>query len=345
MKLRLEQLEGVLAKQLAPVYLLSGDEPLQLGEAADAVRLAAREQGYASRELFYVETGFDWGRLLEAGDSFSLFGEKRILDVRLPGKPDKDGAQALQRYAQHLPDDAVLILSLPKLGAAEQKAGWFQALESKGVFVQIWPPEGTRLIEWLDRRMASRKLLADRSGLAILAARVEGNLLAAAQEIEKLHILYGAGRIEDEQIRKAVADSARYDVYDLAEAAMLGQLPRAQRILHGLKAEGVASTLVLWALARDLRVLAAVQGLMARGENQEAAFAKLRVWEKNKITLSKALQRLNHTAIEDALLACARADRISKGQASGDAWTALLDVCSLMAGKPMLCRFVATALA
>ncbi|QSA98653.1 DNA polymerase III subunit delta [Methylococcus sp. EFPC2] len=345
MKIKPEQLDATLKRQLAPVYLLSGDEPLQLNEAADAVRCAALGRGYENRELFYAESGFDWNRLLESGGSFSLFGELRVLDLRLPGKPDKDGAQALLRYAQHLPDDAVLVVSLPKLSAAEQKAAWFQTLESKGVFVQIWPLEGARLIEWLDRRMAGRNLLADRSGLAILAARVEGNLLAAAQEVEKLHILYGEGRIEDEQIRKAVADSARYDVYDLAEAAMLGQLPRAQRILQGLKAEGVASPVVLWALARDVRTLAGVLNLTAGGESQESAYAKLRIWDKQKSALSKALQRLDRRDVENALLACARADRIIKGQAVGEAWSALLDICTLLTGKAPLSRFVAAALA
>lgn len=345
MKLRVEQLEGVLACQFAPIYVLSGDEPLQLSEAADAVRKAARERGYDGRELFYAEAGFDWNQLLEANRSFSLFGERRILDLRLPAKPDKEGGKALQRYAERPPDDAVLIVTLPRLTATDQKAAWFQALEKQGVFVQVWPLEGARLIEWLDRRLGSRKLLADRSGLAVLAARVEGNLLAAAQEIEKLRILYGSGRIDDDQIRKAVADSARYDVYDLAEAALLAQIPRAQRVLHGLKAEGVAPAVVLWALARDLRQLAAIRSLIKRGKTQDAAFTERGVWDKNRAALAKALQRLDGEALQNALLACARADRIIKGQACGDAWSALLDVCLLMAGKPTLAGFVTLALA
>lgn len=330
MKLRLEQLAGALAKEIAPVYLFSGDEPLQLGEAADAARAAARAAGYANREVFAVEgAGFDWSLLLEARDSFSLFGDKRILDLRLSAKPDKAGAEALENYAKRLPDDAVLIAALPRLSAADQKARWLQALESKGVFVQIWPPEGPALIQWLAKRMGAKKMLADDSALRILAARVEGNLLAAAQEIEKLHILHGPVHIGDDMMRKAVADSARYDVYGLAEAAMEGHMARARRILAGLRAEGVAPPVILWALARDIRLLCGVKALTERGEPLESAFAKQRekVWDKRKTGLTSAARRLGLRQAQDALLLCAHADRIIKGQTPGDEWEALFEVC------------------
>ena len=336
MKLALEQLPNALGKALAPVYILSGDEPLQLSEALDGVRKAASERGYVNRELFYVDGTFDWNRLLEASGSFSLFGEPRILDVRLTGKPDKDGAAALEGYSKRLPDDAVLMVSLPKLSATDQKAAWFQALDKKGVFVQVWPLSGQALINWLDKRMSAKKMLADRSGLAILAARVEGNLLAAAQEIEKLHIVYGASRISDDMIRKAVADSARYDVYDLAEAALLGQVTRAHRVLTGLRGEGIASAVVLWALARDVRLLAGVKHLTEKGENLESAFAKQkdRVWDKRKSSLTSAVQRLSRRQAHQTLLLCAKADRRIKGMEPGDPWEALLDICLSLGGVP-----------
>ncbi|MDD5037497.1 MAG: DNA polymerase III subunit delta [Methylococcaceae bacterium] len=334
MKLRVEQLDGALNKSLAPVYLLSGDEPLQLSEALDTVRDAARARGYINRELFYADAGFDWGSLLEACGSFSLFGEQRILDLRLSAKPDKSGAETLELYAKRLPEDAVLIVTLPKLSAADQKARWFQSLESQGVFVQVWPLQGQPLIHWLDKRMGRKKMLADRSGLAILAARVEGNLLAAAQEIEKLHILYGPVRISDDMIRKAVADSARYDVYDLAEAALQGQAKRAHRVLAGLRGEGIASAVALWALARDARLLCGVKALMEKGEGLESAFAKQKekVWDKRKTSLASAAQRLSRDEAHRTLLLCAKADRMIKGLESGDAWEALLDVCLSLCG-------------
>ncbi len=337
MKLRPEQLSGALAKSIAPVYLICGDEPLQMSEALDAVRAAAKAQGFISRELFYVDNGFDWGRLQEASGSFSLFGDLKIIDLRLSAKPDKEGCEALENYARRLPEDAVLIITLPKLGAAEQKAPWFQALETKGVFVQVWPLAGQTLIAWLDKRMGAKKMLADRSGLAILAARVEGNLLAAAQEIEKMHILYGSVRISDDMIRKAVADSARYDVYTLAEAALLGQALRAQRVLFGLRGEGVASAVVLWALARDIRLLCGVKALMEKGESLESAFAKQkeRVWDKRKTSLENAAMKLGLDQAYRILLLCAKADRIIKGMETGDAWECLLDICLNLCGRPL----------
>lgn len=335
MKLRLEQLAAALSKALAPVYLISGDEPLQLSETADAVRQAAHAAGYTHRELLYADTAFDWSALLEAGDSLSLFGERRIIDLRLPAKPDKDGAEALVHYLERPPQDAVLLVSLPKLTATEQKSRWFQLADQVGVIVQVWPLEGQKLIEWLDRRMSAKKMLADQSGLRILAARVEGNLLAAAQEIEKLHILYGSVRIEDEMIRKAVADRARYDVYGLAEAVLHGQTARACRILAGLRAEGVAPAVALWALSRELRVLCSVKSRVEKGETQDAAFAKEKVWEPRKTGLVKALQRLGREDAHQALLLCARADRTIKGMEPGEPWDALLDVCLILTGKPV----------
>lgn len=337
MKLQAEQLGEQLKRRLAPVYLLSGDEPLQLTEASDAVREAAKAAGYVTRELFYADAGFDWGLLREAADSFSLFGEPRLLDLRLPAKPDKAGAAALLRYAERPPEDALLAVTLPKLTAADQKARWFQAIEKLGVVVQVWPLEGKKLLDWLDRRLNSRGLLADQSGLRALAARVEGNLLAAAQEIEKLHILHGRGRLDDDQILKAVADSARYDVFGLAEEILRGQPARAYRVLMGLKAEGVAAPLALWALTREVRLVAAIAAERAAGASAAAAFAKHKVWEKRQATLELALRRLDRNALHRALLLAAKADRVIKGMEVGDEWDALLAVCMALtapSGKP-----------
>jgi DNA polymerase-3 subunit delta len=326
-KLYPEQLGEQLKRRLAPVYLLSGDEPLQLMEASDAVRQAARAAGYTNRELFYVDAGFDWSLLQESCDSFSLFGEPRLLDLRLPAKPDKAGAAALLRYAERPPEDAILVATLPKLASADQKARWFQAMERLGVVVQVWPLEGEKLLRWLDRRLNSRGLLADQSGLRILAARVEGNLLAAAQEIEKLHILYGQGRLSDDQILRAVADSARYDVFGLAEEVLRGHAGKTCRMLMGLKAEGVAAPVALWALTRELRLVAALKSEIAAGASPESAFARHKVWDKRKAALEQALQRLNRDAVHRALLLSAKADRIIKGMETGEPWDALLSVC------------------
>lgn len=334
MKLKADQLAANLAKSLAPVYVVSGDEPLQLSESLDQIRASAKAKGYSNRELFYAESGFDWGLLLEAAGSFSLFGEQKILDVRLTGKPDKEGAAALEKYAKSLPEDAILLLSLPKLSANDQKAAWFQALESKGVLIQVWPLEGQNLLHWLEKRLAEKGMIADRSGLNILAARVEGNLLAAAQELEKLHILYGAAKITDEMIRKAVADNARYDIFDLTEAALSGQVTRTHRILEALKGEGVANAVVLWALARELRYLTGLKSAMATGCNLETAFIRQRekVWDKRKNSLATASQKLSLPQLHEILRLCAQADRIIKGQEGGNAWDLLLDIALRLCG-------------
>lgn len=327
MRLKPDQLAGALERTLAPVYVLSGDEPLQLGEAADAIRAAARERGYVLRELFHVDPGFSWGVFSEAGDSLPLFGDLRILDLRLHAKPDKDGAAALLRYLEKPASDAILLVNLPRLTKDDLSAAWLRAAEAAGVLVQAWPLEGRELIAWLDRRMNRLGMLADQSGLRLLAARVEGNLLAAAQEIEKLHILYGAGRLEDEQIVAAVSDCARYDVFDVAAAMLDGHTARTLRVLRGLEGEGVAPLVVLWAVARELRLLAALQRELARGQAVDSALARLRIFDKRKEAFAKAARRLARDRVLDAVRLCARVDRMVKGLEPGDPWLGLSDVC------------------
>jgi len=334
MKVYPDQLAENLRRKLLPVYLLNGDEPLQLTEAADAVRAAARAAGYDNRELFYAEGNFDWSQLGEASNTLSLFGERRILDLRLPAKPDKAASAALLRYAERPADAAVLLISTVKLTASEQKAKWFQAVDKIGAVVQVWPLEGMDLLRWLERRLALKGLLAEPSGLRILAARVEGNLLAAAQEIEKLHILHGKARLSDSQIIAAVADSARYDVFALAEELARGHPVRLRKMLLGLKAEGIASPVALWAVTRELRLMAGLLAVLERGASQEAAFSELKVWDKRKQALSQALRRLNRDTLHRAILLAARADRISKGAEDGDPWDALLMVCLCVAEAP-----------
>lgn len=331
MKVTPDQLASHLGKSLARIYILSGDEPLQLMESADAIRKVARDAGYSGREVFHADAGFDWGRLLEASAAFSLFGESRILDIRLPGKPDKSGSAALIRYSESIPDDAILLLTLPRLTASDQKAKWFQALESKGAFIQSWPLEDDKLLRWLDRRLNSRGLLADESGLRLLAARIEGNLLAAAQEIEKLHILYNHGQLTDQQILQSVADSARYDVFDLSEPVLRGQIGKACRVLTGLRDEGIAAPVVLWALTRELRLINTVMTDIAQGSPPETVFSKHRLFDRRKATLSQAIRRLNRGHLQSALLLAQQADRIMKGLEEGDEWDALLSVCVHMA--------------
>jgi DNA polymerase-3 subunit delta len=204
-------------------------------------------------------------------------------------------------------------------------------MERLGIVMQVWPLSGEKLLRWLDGRLNARGLLADQSGLRLLAARVEGNLLAAAQEVEKLHILYGTGQLTDDQILKSVADSARYDVFDLTEQVLRGQINKSFRVLNGLRGEGIASAVVLWALARELRLLNTIKSELKAGTSTESLFGKYRLWDSRKAAMNQALQRLDQNAIHQAILLCAKADRIIKGIAPGDEWDALLATCiSLM---------------
>ena len=256
MKLRFEQLSEHLQQGLRPIYLLSGDEPLQLGEAADAIRAQARAQGFAEREVMHVEAGFDWNALAAASDTLSLFAEQRLIDLRLPsGKPGKEGGAALAEYAANPPQDTVLLITSGKLDKNAAKAKWYKALDSAGVTLQVWPVEANQLPRWVGQRMRARGLSASPEAAQLLAERVEGNLLAAAQEIEKLLLLYGESSVDAEMVEQGVADSARYDIFELVDTALLGDAPRVARIMEGLHGEGVEPILILWALVREIRAL------------------------------------------------------------------------------------------
>jgi len=327
------ELGAALQKGLAPVYLLFGDEPLQLAEAGDAIRQAARSADFSGWEVFFVQAGFGSGALRESANTMSLFSEKRLLDVRFSDKLDAVAAEWLVEYAKQPPQDCLLLLSMGKLTPEDQRKAWFRAVEQIGVVSQAWPLEGKYLLDWLDRRMASKGLLADQSGLRLLAARVEGNLLAAAQEIEKLHVLYGPGQLDDAQIANVVADSARYDVYDLVDAVLADRVGRVCRILDGLRTEGVAPAIVLWALAREARTLSSIAFRAAKGERLETAMNQQRIWESRRNLMAGALRRLDLDRLHDGLLLCAKADRVIKGEDRGDPWEALLDVCITLSGK------------
>lgn len=333
MRLSLRQLTGALSKHLAPLYLLSGEEPLQLGEAADAVRGAARKAGYDSREVFSEDTGIAWHELTNSAASLSIFAEKKIIELRIPSaKFGNEGAQALSDYCAHLPDDTLLLIICGKLASSSLKTKWLQTLDKIGVIVQVWPPEGRDLLAWLQQRSQQRGLRIDEEGLKILAARVEGNLLAAAQEIEKLYILYGAVTLSGKEVLAAVADSSRYDVFSFGDALLAGKPARMLKILDNLKAEGIAAPVVLWSVTREARQLLALKDIVQQGQSPELAYNQLKIWDKRKPLLTSALQRLNRAALRRVLLLSATADRQIKGEQGGDPWETLLAICMAFAG-------------
>jgi DNA polymerase-3 subunit delta len=337
-KLRPEHLKAHLGKELAPLYLVFGDETLLVQEAADAVREAARERNYTERECLTVEAKFDWNGLLLASNSLSLFGQQRLLELRLgTAKPGDAGAKALQAYAERPAEGTVLLITAGRLDPTTQRSRWFAVLEKVGVAVQIWPVNARQLPGWIQERMHRRGLRPTADAVTLLCERVEGNLLAAAQEIDKLFVLYGAGSVTVEQLLAVVGDSARYNVYDLVDAALAGQDERVVRILDGLRQEGVEATLVSWALQREIRLLASLSFDVSNGTPVEAALGRNKVWEKRKPLLRGALSRLHDQACRRLLGACARVDRLLKGagEGEGDAWDELLSLSLSLAGKPL----------
>ncbi len=325
-----DKLPALLKKSIAPIYLIHGDEPLQMREALDAVRAQVKAEGYLEREVLDVTPEFSWDQLQSSADSLSLFASRRLLDLRLPsGKPGKSGSQALRDYAQRLPEDTVLLISSGKLERNTLKGAWFKALDAIGVSVPVREIPQNQLPQWLNQRLLQRGLHFSATAIALLVERVQGNLLAAMQEVEKLELLYGKGEISIEQIEQAVADSARFSLYALSEAVLLGDLERVMRVFHGLKAEGTAANLLLWLLMRDLRLLAQLS--FSRGLSS-AAMSKLGIWSSQQGFYQAALKRINYRQSLKLLQRCAQIERLVKGQEKGDEWQALLQLALKMAG-------------
>ncbi len=334
MRVRLHELEAQLQRGLAPIYLLSGNEPLQMSEAADSIRAQARQQGYTSREILEADARFDWNRLTAEANSLSLFAEQRIIDLRIfTGKPGRDGVKILVEYAERPPPDTLLLIMLPKLERSQSNSKWVKSLEKAGVLIQIWPVEGNRLIPWLEQRMRKVGLTPAADVIPMLAERIEGNLLAATQEIDKLLLLHGPGVITPEQLADAAADSARYDVFRLVDSALQGKVARCERIINGLQAEGTAVTIILWALTREIRLLCSLASEVEKGRSPQQAIAGRReIWDKRKPLVRKGLQRLNTSGWRSLLLLCGEADRAIKGQDRRDPWLLLQDIATRMAG-------------
>jgi DNA polymerase-3 subunit delta len=334
-QLRPDQLGAQLARGVSPLYTVHGGEPLLAQEAGDAIRAAARAAGYGERKVFTVGNAahFDWDALLAAAQSMSLFAERQLIELRIPsGKPGKDGSQALQRYAQALADDVVTIVHLPKLDFQQVKSGWFAALDAAGVTLRVDPVERRDLPAWIARRLAAQgQRVADgdegQRTLAFFADRVEGNLLAAHQELQKLALLHPAGVLGYEQVEAAVLNVARYDVFKLGEAVLAGQVDRALRMLDGLQAEGEAPVLVHWTLAEDIRALKRIHDAMAGGTPLPMALREARVWGAKERLFERVLPRLADHEVASLVQAASVCDGVIKGLRHPDwpldAWGAL----------------------
>jgi DNA polymerase-3 subunit delta len=327
MRINTDELARTLDRTLSNAWLIAGDEPLLVGEAADAVRARARAAGFTGRELFMTERSFDWSELLASCQSLSLFSERRIIEVRMPGpRPGKSGGAVLAKLAADPPPDTLLLVMTTRPEGESYSTAWFKAFEKHGTVVLAWPVDIGRLPRWIAERAARHGLVLEPDGAALLAERVEGNLLAAHQEIEMLALLHARGKVSIEDVQAAVANSARYDVFQLGEAALAGDAARSLRILEGLRAEGAEAPLVLWSLCRELR------GLAEARSNPGAPQGYGRQAERRAALLRRAAVRTAGQPLEPLFVSAALADRQIKGYGRGDPWTSLTGIVAALAG-------------
>ncbi|HUN91092.1 MAG TPA: DNA polymerase III subunit delta [Burkholderiaceae bacterium] len=317
--------------RLAPVYAIAGDEALLSIEAQDAVRAAARRCGYDEREVLHADARFDWSQLAVAARSQSLFAARRIVELRIPGgKPGKDGGAALAAIAAEPIDDTLLIVSLPRLDKRVRESGWAAALDRGGVWVDVPRIDRGALPAWLDARLRRQEQRAERAALEFIADRVEGNLLAAHQEVMKLGLLFPPGDLAQEQVARAVLDVARFDVFALPQAMLAGDGPRVARMIEGLRAEGEAAPLVAWAVTDEIRLLARVRQELDAGKPFQQVARDQRLWGARLATMERAARRLDAEAIARLVLRCAEVDRLVKGLAvagaGSDPWLELTDI-------------------
>ena len=332
MQLRADQLDAHLARgRLAPVYVVSGDEPLLAIEAQDAIRAAARRAGYSEREVVHVDGRSDWSTITGAAQGLSLFAERRILEIRLPGgKPGKDGGEALKAHAAAVGDDLLTLVSLPALDRTGRNSAWATALDTAGVWVDVPAIARAQLPAWIGQRLARQQQSAPPDALEFIADRVEGNLLAAHQEVSKLALLYPAGALTLAQVQDAVLDVSRFEVFGLPLAMLAGDAPRLLKMLAGLRAENEPLPLILWAVSEEVRTLLRLRTLLDRG--QPFAQAAREVWvrrEKEQATQS-ALRRLDVARLAPLLARCADLDRLIKGLRvkgrDSDPWLELTEI-------------------
>ena len=336
MNLRPDQLPALLDRPLAPLWLLHGNEPLLVLEAADAIRAAARRQGFEERETLVVGQGFKWDALTLAAGNMSLFGGAKLIDLRIPtGKPGRDGGEALQRYVASLPMQTLTLITLPELDWQARKTGWFKAVSEAGNSLELNAPERERLPEWIGRRLAVQKQTASADALAFIADHVEGNLLAAHQEILKLGLLHPEGALTLDQVQDAVLNVARYDIDKLRQAVVEGDPARCARLLEGLKGEGAAPPLVLWALANETRSLANLSAGRDAGQPLPALFKAERIFDpRRQQAVGRAPGRLGQGTLRAALMHAARIDRMIKGLVPGDVWDEFLQLALRLAQRP-----------
>jgi DNA polymerase-3 subunit delta len=328
MRLYPEKLAADLDKKLHRVYIVSGDEPLQHQECCDLIRRKAREQGCTEREIVDASgTKFDWQELLHSAGNMGLFADRRLVELRLPnGKPGAQGSKALCEYLEVASQDDVLLVASGKIDKASTNSKWYKALDRAGASIQVWPVDASKLPRWLEQRLRGAGLGIDRDALQLLCERVEGNLLAAIQEVEKLKLLATDNQVTAETVTESVSDNARYNVFELADNALKGDATASLRMLHGLRGEGSEPPVVLWALAKEIRTLYHAQIACDRGERPDKALGAQRVWPKRMPLLQAALSRHDADSLTGLLERAYQVDGSIKGFGQGRPWDGLEDL-------------------
>jgi len=313
-----------------------GDETLLALEAADQIRAAARKAGFDQREIFVADSAFKWDAFAASQRNLGLFGERKLVDLSLPsGKPGTEGARVLESYATGLADDTVTLVTLPRLDRGALDSAWFAALESAGVAIAVYPVERDELPRWLAERLARQRQRVSGETLQFLADATEGNLLAAKQEIDKLALVLPEGELDHDAVLRAVADVARFDVFQLSEAWLAGDPARSLRILAALEAAGEGVPLLLWQLGEDLHALASVLAAASTGTPIAAAVRNARAWGKRQAAMERAARRVDASALSALLVRLARLDALAKGIGKGNVWEELADIALALCGRPL----------
>ncbi len=321
MKVYPDKLAGQLKKSVSPVYIVSGDEPLLVQEVSDQIRSELKNQGYLERQLFHVDGSFDWQDVLFSANSMSLFAEQKILELRMnSAKPGDKGSKALQAFIEQPPEDTTMLLILPRLDQAAQRSKWFKALDAKGVFVQVWPIEKKDLPRWIGQRMQKAGLRPDRDAVQVLIDRLEGNLLAAAQEVERLKLLSEDGQVSAALVQTSVANNARYDVFGLIDVAVGQDRKQTWRMLQGLRNEGAEVMYLNSMLPREVRNLIQIQAALEDGQPSSAVFKQFRIWDKRKNLVSRCIKQRNKAELMACLELSGSVDCAVKGINNADPW-------------------------
>jgi len=335
MRLRPDQLSQALQKGLQRVYIVSGDELLLQQECSDAIRAACRQQGF-SREVLAADNHFDWGELTASANAMSLFAERKLIELRLPsGKPGKVGGQALSDYCATASADNVLLIICNKIESTATKSKWYKSIESAGAAIQVWPIGAAELPQWLTLRLQQVGLRATSDAIEMIAERVEGNLLAGVQEIEKLRLFTDADTIDADTVANAVSSSARYDVFVLLDRCLQADARGSLRILQGLRAEGTETLAILWVVSRELRTLLQAAQQLEQGNGIDRVLQNLRIWDKRKALIKNALRRLNKPRLRQLLALANQVDQAAKGMNSANKWDLLEQLVMTLAGSAL----------